>query len=298
MALYAFDGTWNKDKKGTEGDTNVVWFRDAYTGETFYEEGVGTRFGRFGSIAGGIAGAGGRSRVRRQMERLKRQLEKGDTTIDIVGFSRGAALALHFSNQVSFYAQEQEIDLPIRFLGLWDTVPSFGVPGNTVDIGWDLDCPDNVAKCFHAMALDERRKTFPLRRPGVRLQDARAEGRLFEVWFRGVHSDVGGGNKKPQLSSIALNWMFANARRVGVSFDASAVVRNRKRMNSSADISTHWYDLIKDPDRPVSWTDRVHQSVRYRRSTWRRRHNHPPDGLWVVDDVGRKVRRFKRPANA
>ena len=31
MALYAFDGTWNQDKAGTERDTNVLWFANAYT---------------------------------------------------------------------------------------------------------------------------------------------------------------------------------------------------------------------------------------------------------------------------
>jgi hypothetical protein len=60
VALYAFDGTWNSDKKGAERDTNVVWFRNAYLGRVEYQKGVGTRLGRAGKVAGGISGAGGR----------------------------------------------------------------------------------------------------------------------------------------------------------------------------------------------------------------------------------------------
>src|SRR5438270_11329190 len=58
MALYAFDGTWNSDKPGTEKDTNVVWFHDAYTGPKHYWSGVGTRLGLAGKLVGGITGAG------------------------------------------------------------------------------------------------------------------------------------------------------------------------------------------------------------------------------------------------
>jgi hypothetical protein len=48
MPLYAFDGTWNVDQPGTEHDTNVIWFRDAYNGPRHYWEG----------IAAGSAGSG------------------------------------------------------------------------------------------------------------------------------------------------------------------------------------------------------------------------------------------------
>src|SRR5881296_3629974 len=101
MALYAFDGTWNKDKAGSDEDTNVVWFRDAYQETKFYWEGVGTRFGVLGRIAGGITGAGGKERISEAVKKLKESFKNGDSTIDIVGFSRGAALAVHFANQVA-----------------------------------------------------------------------------------------------------------------------------------------------------------------------------------------------------
>ena len=54
MALYAFDGTWNSDKPGTDQDTDVVWFHRAYTARKRYWTGVGTRFGVIGRVAGSI----------------------------------------------------------------------------------------------------------------------------------------------------------------------------------------------------------------------------------------------------
>src|SRR3954462_12956267 len=94
MALYAFDGTWNSDKPGSQHDTNVLWFKQAYGKECFYREGVGTRFGPFGQVLGGITGAGGHTRIHEGLQQLEQNLAAGDADIDVVGFSRGAALAV------------------------------------------------------------------------------------------------------------------------------------------------------------------------------------------------------------
>ena len=290
MALYAFDGTWNSDQPGSDQDTNVVWFRRAYTGSAFYWPGVGTRFRKLGRVIGGMTGAGGRSRVEEAMVQLRESLDAGDQEIDVVGFSRGAALGLHFVNQVAELPQAP----PVRFLGLWDCVPSFGAASIDLNIGWDLALPDNVEKCFHALALDERRHTFDLHRPDARVARADDPGRLFEVWFRGVHSDVGGGNSNPALSSIALNWMFAQARAAGLPIDAAVVEENRRRMKIDADCSEGpWYDLVKNRFRVVRWNDQVHESVCYRPDG--RLYNNPPAGAARVNDEGRVVGKFEIP---
>ena len=180
MALYAFDGTWNEDETDEGKDTNVVKFRDAYLAETFYLEGVGTRSGFIGRILGGIAGIGGRIRISEAMDDLESRFAGGDHTIDIIGFSRGAALALHFANEI----WEEKGGAAIRFLGLWDVVASFGLPGNDINIGWTLTLPDNVQHCYHAMALDERRGNFVPTRVKAPSGSLGTEGRLQEVWFR------------------------------------------------------------------------------------------------------------------
>lgn len=288
MALYAFDGTWNIDKPGADHDTNVVWFHDAYQGPKHYFKGIGTRFGQFGRLVGGVTGAGGRDRVAEAVEAFHKNRAGGDQVVDVVGFSRGAALALQFANKVC----DEKSD--VRFLGLWDTVPSFGVAAIPLNLGWDLDLPDNVAKCFHAMSLDERRIDFKLHRPDARVDDADQEGRLFEVWFRGVHSDVGGGNDCQGLSSIALNWMFANALRTRLPIDTAAVTRNVSRVNRDAAISTHGGGKIEGRDRVVRWNDTVHESVKFRPSLEHTHHNNPPDKVALVDDEGRETGRFAR----
>jgi uncharacterized protein (DUF2235 family) len=292
MALYAFDGTWNSDKPGSQHDTNVLWFKEAYAGNCFYREGVGTRFGPFGQVLGGITGAGGHTRVHEALQQFADNVTAGDSTIDIVGFSRGAALAVDFANRVSHLS-----DTPtIRFLGIWDCVPSFGAASIDWDPSWELDLPDNVAKCYHAMALEERRQTFQLHRLNARVEDADAEGRLFEVWFRGVHSDVGGGNDNPSLSSIALNWMLKKAVSCGLPIDAAKIAENAKRMKVGApDSKGQWYDVIKNKFRVVRWNDYVHESVSFNAD---RGYNNPPEGALLVNDGGTQIGKFARGAVA
>jgi len=247
MALYAFDGTWNSDNS-PRFDTNVVHFRDAYdSGEVIYFSGPGTRVGWIGRILGGLSGAGGHWRVRAALKALQNNIAKGDTIIDVIGFSRGAALALDFANSLPACVR-------IRFLGLWDTVPSFGIPGNSIDLGWKLDLPLWVDRCFHAMALDETRFNF-------RLHRLAPNPRLSQVWFRGMHSDVGGGNGNIGLSSIALDWMFEAAHNSGITLKTWKVMENRACMNPAAPLSQLRFDTKFRP-RPIESGDVLHRSVR------------------------------------
>jgi hypothetical protein len=223
MALYAFDGTWNEAKQGDDPSyrhTNVVRFYDAYRARSgtndFYRPGVGTRFDVVGKALGGVFGLGELPRIEEAYAHLCRQWAT-DPVIDVVGFSRGAATTLDFCH----YVLEKGIRHPatgaviepnptIRFLGVWDIVAAFGLAnlGNTaLNIGHHLSLPRaNTRYCFHAMALDERRPSFlPTRLPGA-----------YEVWFRGAHSDVGGGNGNRGLNDIALKWMFSKAMAAGL----------------------------------------------------------------------------------
>ena len=101
MALYAFDGTWNVDEEEPSKDTNVVKFRDIYSGPVEYRPGVGTRWGALGKVLGGTLGLGGRTRIEEMYEELTTNYQKGDHDIDIIGFSRGAAMAVHFANFIA-----------------------------------------------------------------------------------------------------------------------------------------------------------------------------------------------------
>lgn len=276
MALYAFDGTWNEDEVDEAKDTNVVKFSDAYAGRKFYLEGVGTRLGFVGKILGGVTGAGGRVRIREAMERLDNNFAEGDRAIDIIGFSRGAALTLHFANEI----QQNRNGTEIRFLGLWDVVASFGVPGENLNIGWTLTLPDNVNKCYHAMALDERRGNFPLTRARAPAGGRSTAERLQEVWFRGVHSDVGGG-ASVGLSSIALCWMLRRARDDGLPIDGAKIGKHEASRNPDAPISKN-FDPKLDPPRSILQGDTVHESVRPRGKVGGKEHNDPLPGMAIA----------------
>ncbi len=275
MALYAFDGTWNEDEEGEGKDTNVAKFYDACQENKFYLEGVGTRGGFIGKILGGVVGAGGRVRIREAIDELEKNFHDGDKVVDIIGFSRGAALALHFANKVVEIKQCE-----IRFLGLWDVVASFGLPGNDINIGWDLTLPVNVKKCCHAMALDERRGNFDPTRVKVAENIELRAGQLEEVWFRGVHSDVGGG-MSIGLSSISLTWMMQRAISSGMSLDQQKLDRFKSLEDAGAQISEN-FDPKKDPARSINSMDLVHTSVNPRGNMGGREHNDPPPDLKVV----------------
>ena len=292
MALYAFDGTGNEDEPGTDEDTNVLKFYRAYEaayegpGKCFYVEGVGTRLGLLGAIFGGLFGAGGRQRVQEALEQVEENFQRGDRQIDIVGFSRGAALAMEFANEVHDEGVNGIKEPEIRFTGIWDTVASFGLPGNNINLSFDLTVPKNVTTCCHAISLDERRMTFPLTRM---VQDAFSDRTLRdirEVWFRGYHSDIGGGNKNEGLSNIALHWMCRRALDRGVKLESAVVQQIKNGCDPTADCKTPGMDRVPSKKRTIRENDLVHDSVTRRPQAGKFDANNPPRGLRVVNDAG------------
>src|SRR6478609_2757905 len=112
----------------------------------------------------------------------------------------------------------------IRFLGVWDTVGALGIPEdmallNLLDKLQDHSFHDtmlgtHIQVARHAVALEEMRATFQPTLWSVQAgQDAK------QVWFPGVHSDVGGGYRETGLSDGALAWMVEEARRQGLAFN-------------------------------------------------------------------------------
>jgi uncharacterized protein (DUF2235 family) len=110
----------------------------------------------------------------------------------------------------------------VHFVGVWDTVGALGIPFSLMgllegkDEFYDTKMGANVKTARHALAIDEERVDFE---PTIWLPRAGVD--LKQVWFAGVHSDVGGsyGPDKETgncVSDLALGWMLDEAQTAGL----------------------------------------------------------------------------------
>ena len=124
--------------------------------------------------------------------------------------------------KVTTAAGAQTVKPQVRFLGLWDVVAAFGIAVDIgirfsrINLGYKLQLGKYVKYCFHALALDEHRQPFrPTRTPNG-----------YEAWFRGVHSDIGGGNGNHGLNDITMRWLLRKAIAVGLPLPGGADMAN------------------------------------------------------------------------
>jgi Uncharacterized alpha/beta hydrolase domain (DUF2235) len=132
----------------------------------------------------------------------------------------------------------QRGQVKVQFMGVYDTVEAYGIPvaglAQAVNVLiWPFQfrnqhCSPIVQKVRHALALDDERLTFhPIRfdqrdRPdGQRGPDTR------EIWFAGMHSDVGGGYPDNAVALDPLVWMADEATAAGLAFDEKLFGRYR-----------------------------------------------------------------------
>lgn len=139
-----------------------------------------------------------------------------------------------FDNAAQFARITTSRSPSIRFVGVWDTVASVIVPRpdrfywpSLEELAWTLQNP-SVQTFRQAISIDERRRMFRLKkwdapqtfRP-VRFNDANAAPQdILQVWFAGVHADIGGGypEKESGLSKYPLLWMIDEATKCGLKF--------------------------------------------------------------------------------
>lgn len=123
--------------------------------------------------------------------------------------------------------------IPVTYLGVWDTVKAMGLARSAPKWRFTRSVP-NAARIRHAVAIDERRRPFSeyLVELDPPKPDKPVTQSLEEVWFAGVHSDVGGTYPDaPQLSTIALKWMLEGAVAEGM------LVNERKVANVYATVT-------------------------------------------------------------
>ncbi|HYM36228.1 MAG TPA: DUF2235 domain-containing protein [Steroidobacteraceae bacterium] len=178
-------------------------------------------------------------------------------------------------------------NVPIKAVGVWDTVGSLGVPayikGERVDLVRFVDTKlsDKVERGFHAMAIDEQRADFPVtpwdRRNGIE-----------QVWFSGAHADVGGGYDKTNesfISDAALEWMLKKFARVGLRFDGSLDCTNLPKFLAQV-IHSPWtkppFNLLEKTPRQPHIEDTFHSTVVAR---WKGNAGYRPTALAFVTEV-------------
>ena len=236
--IFSFDGTGNEPSDagefvedesitnvlklhlllgGTMGEDGAVLGDGQGKQFAFYYNGIGTREGgRSVPWLGRLVSAvnmmfaptwGDARRILREAKEDFGKFHKDTTRVVVFGYSRGAALARKFVSQL---LEERKCN-SIAFLGVFDTVAAMnGVQRPNEDVATDVlfengTLHDGVERAVHIVALDEDRTLF---RPTLINRDPENEDRITEVWFPGVHGDIGGGYWHDGLSDGALEFMI------------------------------------------------------------------------------------------
>ena len=230
----------------------------------WYDKGVGTDW--YDRVTGGAFGLGLSRKIREGYQFLSDTYDNGDDVF-VFGFSRGAYTARSFVGMIRncgllpkgksgsdpdspelleayelyrtrddspdserakhFRDQKRAPLIPIKFLGVWDTVGALGVPLESFD-GFnkqqfefhDTELSGIVENAFHAIAVDEHREPYK-----VTLWDPKEKPnqRIEQRWFIGAHADIGGGYPSRMLSDITLRWMQEKAQRCGLRLDVRGI---------------------------------------------------------------------------
>ena len=164
-----------------------------------------------------------------------------------------------------------------HFIGVWDTVKSVGLffprkfPNATLN--------EDVSIGRHALAIDEKRSKFKanLWDPPAPHQD------IQQVWFSGMHSDIGGSYPETGLSNIALRWMIHEAENEGLLVDQDQkkvfVPNHRDKLHNS--LLPFWW-ILGWWIRKIRSGSLVHISVKRRMEDKKkyRPKNLPEDPIW------------------
>ncbi len=243
------DGTGNEfGIKG--GNSNVVrvflFLRKSDPSEqvVFYEPGIGTQPRatiHMGLLAAFVAGYGLTRNIERAYRFLMENYEWGDR-VYLFGFSAGAytvrALAgmlrmcgllqkgaenlipyttkLYQGAKPDFKAADKFREAfcrecKLHYVGIWDTVKTVGwFPIGRKALPYMAENED-IRYGRHAVSIDEQRRFCRQNLWTYSKANQGREGELEQLWFAGVHSDVGGGYEETGLSDIALEWVLKGA---------------------------------------------------------------------------------------
>jgi uncharacterized protein (DUF2235 family) len=164
---------------------------------------------------------------------------------------------------------------PVHFMGLFDTVSSLGWAWEPKSFPNTMTMP-NVNILRHALALDERRAKFRTNRVRCNTQADHKQ-----LWFAGVHSDVGGGYAAPRnrLSRVPLRWMLTEAHLAGMqvnqdvqrALDLEGTWMQDEQAEQNESLTKLWYalELLPLPERRQTEAGWVEAKRVYRGHGWR-----------------------------
>lgn len=246
--IILLDGTWNDETgKNADGlVTNIVYLNRIFKNDekqqiVRYHRGVGNDNDN-GWVSNKWKGATGRAIgaiVEKAYARFVQDWQNGDR-IYIMAFSRGSAAARLLASKINedgipvsieitlepkenkeSKVVEQQISkvkvdtsnkktVDIEFLGVWDTVSALGLLNNIWrlvgikkdDLFTDDNIASNIQRAVHLVAIDETRNPFI---PSLMNHQ---EGITHEVWFPGVHADVGGSYAEAEIAKVSLFYMI------------------------------------------------------------------------------------------
>jgi uncharacterized protein (DUF2235 family) len=271
----------------------------------FYDWGIGSYYAK---VRGGVSGNGIHKNIMDAYRYIVQNYTPG-AEIYLFGFSRGAytvrslcglinncgilkrpdarliAQAFdHYKKEgddyapdgaasIAFRKQHAHASRRIHFVGAWDTVGALGVPFSVLgfmdrtDEFYDTKLGANVGIARHALAIDERRSDFEptlwTPRPSLDLQ---------QVWFAGVHGDIGGGyepdEKHGSASDFPLQWILGEARKAGLKLEPHLTQGLKPGGNTKIHRSRrHIYRFREPYERPLHHDDiptGIHTSVKAR----------------------------------
>lgn len=236
-----------------------------------YGQGVGTGYTLQNRMLGGIAGAGIDKNIKDMYTFYVLNFQPGDE-IYLFGFSRGAYTARSISGFIrccgilrpeyihlvdkayDLYRDRNDYSTPgsdlmisfrknysyedvsrIKFIGVWDTVGSLGIPLPTFQMQnknrymfHDVTLSSTIDYAYHALAIDEKRSLFGAtlwQKSNTVKNDPTHPQQMEQRWFAGVHSNVGGGYKDSALSNFALQWLIDKAEDVGLCFNEAPLIK-------------------------------------------------------------------------
>lgn len=252
--IFCADGTWDSQKDHTNVYKMFMAIKQGPEQVAFYDDGVGVQGDGIQRFLGGAFGEGLFQKIKDGYNQIASVYEPGDE-IYIFGFSRGAYTARSLAGMIStcglptktcnkelldavftaYRDREHRGEMlgaltgnvlhpaPIKMVGVWDTVGSLGIPAifggvDPIRYGFlDTSLHPNIQNAYQALAIDEHRREFP---PTLwTLPKDPVPGQTVEqVWFPGVHSDVGGGYPDTEcgLSDVTFSWMLSKAEKLGL----------------------------------------------------------------------------------